>query len=138
VNAFKAAGLLAALACVGCQGPTGDVSGTVTYLGAPLPVGSITFLDAGKNPVGTAAICNGKYTLRNLPVGTVTIIIMTPPAPNLDNMPPAPPPRAPKAALSSLEVTPRPDVPDRYADPNASGLTYTVQPGAQQHNVPLG
>jgi hypothetical protein len=140
-----AAGLLAALACGGCGARTGDVWGTVTYQGTPVPAGSIAFLSADKKPVGSAAITNGKYAMTRVPVGKVTVIVLTPPAPHRGNVPPPPPPRGKRPGKDQppIEVqpepntTPRVQVPEKYGNPDESDLTYEVQPGTQEHNVAI-
>lgn len=61
------ASCVALLAVVGCGGGSDvtryDVSGTVTFDGAPVPAGTITFLPASGNtgPGGSATIKDGKY-----------------------------------------------------------------------------
>jgi hypothetical protein len=73
--------LPAILICLGCggKGPTGDISGKVTYLDKPLPSGSVTFLDAGGKAVGSSPISSdGSYSAGGVPVGPVKILVTTP------------------------------------------------------------
>jgi hypothetical protein len=138
--------LLTAMVGAGCGTKTGNVSGTVTYKGERLPTGSVTFVDAGKQPVGTSAIQDGKYSIGRVPVGPVTILVSTPPLPNARNVPPPPPPRnkmppkgqgTPEFSLEKQKLPPPIVVSGKYANPEESDLTYTVQPGDQVHNIPL-
>ncbi len=137
---------LAAGVCMGCGPQTGNVSGTITYKGKPLPVGSVTFVNASKEPVGTAAVRDGYYSLTRTPVGPVTILVTTPPVPSRRNVPPPPPPRGkmspkgqslPEFSVESQKAPPPITIPDKYANANESGLTFTVQPGDQEHNIDL-
>jgi hypothetical protein len=63
---YRLVAMLAPLVLAGC-GPAGparyDVSGTVTFDGQPVPLGTITFLPAPGNsgPGGSATIENGRY-----------------------------------------------------------------------------
>jgi hypothetical protein len=134
--------LLAALLGTGCGGAKSEVSGTVTYQGKPLPLGTVTFIGADNQAVGSSAITGGKYAMAKLPAGPVKIIVTVPPysefpgrrgkhvspekqAPK-DEEPPSPPKRVPRVVI-----------PEKYGNPDESGLTYTVQPGPQEHNIEL-
>jgi hypothetical protein len=77
----------------------------------------------------TGGEVNFKYSLTRAPAGTVTTIVSTPPRPNRGNVPPPPRGKPPP------EATPQVQLPTRYADHDGSGLTYTVQPGEQEHDV---
>jgi hypothetical protein len=60
--------LTAFVATSGCGRKTGEVSGTVTFKGKPLPAGKIVFSD-GKGRTGTGNIVDGQYTVAGAPVG---------------------------------------------------------------------
>ncbi len=66
LGGYRLVAMLAPLVLAGC-GPAGparyDVSGTVTFDGQPVPLGTITFLPAPGNsgPGGSATIENGRY-----------------------------------------------------------------------------
>jgi hypothetical protein len=76
-RAGVAVAALTMLAGGGC-GPgdnTADVSGTVTFDGAPVADGSITFVPSdGKSPTAGGVIKDGKYTCR-VPVGPMKVSI---------------------------------------------------------------
>jgi hypothetical protein len=133
----------------GC-GTKGEVSGTVTYQGKPLPVGNVTFVDASSNQaLGSSTIDNGKYAISKVPAGPVKILVTTPPPQTAAGS------RPPSFMQKMIEKkaksqgmaapsdesggppTPQVTVPTKYGDPNQSGLTYTVQSGAQQHDIDL-
>lgn len=135
----------AALACLGCGVKTGDVSGTVTYKGKLLPTGAVTFLDANKQPVGSSPIRDGNYSVSKVPVGTITILVTTPPLPTQRNVPRPPPPRGKPLPKDQPLPEFNPDkqpvatitVPTKYSDPEKSGLAYTARPGSQTHKIEL-
>jgi hypothetical protein len=136
--------LLLALIGSGCSRPKSEVSGTVTYQGKPVPIGTVTFLDANNKAVGSSAIANGKYAMIKAPEGPVKILVTTPPPPpggaasvsailkkgtlkgkTLPSDLPSEPPPVPIA------------VPAKYGIVDQTDLTYTVQPGAQEHAIEL-
>lgn len=143
--------LLAALLGAGCGGASkGNVSGTVTYQGKPLPHGSVNFLSDQNEVLVSAAINEGKYTAFKVPAGPAKLTVSTPPQPKSKARPlskkgpnwrkkPAPSgaepieEKAPPQKRTASTIL----IPAKYTDPNQSGLTYTVQPGDQVHNIEL-
>jgi hypothetical protein len=139
---------------LGCAKPTGDISGKVTYQGKPVAGGTITFLDAENKQVGSAILgADGEYSLLKVPAGPVKITVTTPTAPSVGRRsqdsssqdkpdrrvktpPPEANPNAPKwtGGPNKLRLV---NVPAKYSKPDQSGLTYTVQPGQQEHNIDL-
>jgi hypothetical protein len=138
--------LLVVLAESGCGAKRGDVSGTVTYQGKPLPLGTVTFMDAKNESLGSSPITQGKYAIAKVPVGLVKVIVSTPP-PLTGKDPPHPlfkaKPRAesPKKAKRGERLTPDPgsviSIPDKYRSPDQSDLTYTVTPGENTFEIEL-
>jgi hypothetical protein len=101
---------------------TGSGQGTIVYRGQPLPGGTIGFHPAKGKPVVVKIKADGSYSAPAVPVGAVKITIET------------------------TSVKPRPGggkpakyvpIPDKYATPETSGLTLTVQKGKQMHNIEL-
>jgi hypothetical protein len=144
------AGLLLLAGCGG--GGKGDVTGEVTFNGEPLPVGRITFLsEAGKKEAVSAYIVRGKYTIKGCPAGPAKIGIESfdPPTPEQLNAAKQPLPQAKgmqehvKTPEVLKELASGPPlkhlrIPLKYANPEISELTYTVEKGSQTHNIPLG
>jgi hypothetical protein len=147
--------LLATLTGLGCGGRRSEVSGTVTYRGKPLEIGTVTFLDDNKLVLGSGAIADGKYSIAKLPRGPVKIVVTTPPqvpanlralsAPAGKTLPKGKQmeeekhlsPEERKALPRGFRVPPHVVIPEKYANPDKSGLSYTVQPGSQEHNIEL-
>lgn len=121
---------LTALAVCGCSPATTDVSGTVTYQGKPLPAGSVTLVDSSGAVHQAQIQADGKFTVPNVPVGSVRVAVSTPkanrgkPSP-FGGEPPPPPPAG------------TPELPMELANPDTSGLTGTVTAGQPLNiNIP--
>ena len=125
---------LLVLSVIGCGGNPneGEVSGTVTYQGQPLPTGTVSFLDSSNKWLASSAINKGNYALRSkVPTGPVKITVTTQGS--------RPGGRAPKSGITNkagkpLVVIP---IPAKYGSADQSGLTYTVKPGANEYNIEL-
>lgn len=114
--------LLPLLVLVGCgKSKNGSVTvkGIVSYKGAPLPGGSIRFVDAkDKSNHNTTVIRgDGTYELIKAPLGDVKVAVIGPTRSSTDHDPKSKP---------SLVL------PKDYEDPDKSGLTYTVTSDATQ------
>jgi hypothetical protein len=129
--------VLTALAAAGCGRATGDVSGTVTYGGKAVPVGTVAFYDADGQWLASSPISGGTYSVAGVPTGPATIAVTTPragPGRRGTRLPPPPPRGAKKTARPKAEPV---TVPDKYGSPAKSGLTYTVKTGTQVHDLQL-
>jgi hypothetical protein len=130
------------LGAAGC-GSAASVSGKVSYKGAPVKGGTVTFYNAS-NWTGTSPIgADGSYKIDKVPSGTVKITVETKsakPNPMASRMP-KPPKDAPVPPGSMYEGGGDPDryvaIPDKYADKEQSGLTYDVKSGSQEHPIEL-
>ncbi|HTU93436.1 MAG TPA: hypothetical protein VMF69_25375 [Gemmataceae bacterium] len=114
------------LVVVGCGKRMGDVSGTVSYQGTPLPNGDVAFFDKNNLLVGSSPIVNGKYRIRRVPSGTVTITVTV-----------LPPPKSAAGGKSTSASSEFIALPPMYGDPAKSGLTFPVKPGSQKHPIEL-
>lgn len=141
---------LVLLALIGCGGgnKVGTVSGKVTYKGEALRGGTLAFVP--KNAGGVVATIDpeGNYTVTNVPVGEAKITVQTFPA---TGGPPAMKGKAPPKMPQAPADQKMPDlydfagkakkghmkIPEKYGDPEKSGLTYTVSAGSQTHNIKL-
>ena len=121
--------LLASLAAsCGCgSSRVGKVSGRVLLGGNPVSGGTVTFLDAGHNPVSGVIQEDGSYTVNGVAVGTAKISVG---APQNKNPFAGRQGRGGKPAGTAL-------VPEQYKNPDKSGLTYEVRAGEQEHDIKL-
>lgn len=136
------------LVAAGCGGSsTGTVSGKVYFKDAPLKGGTVTFSTKDKKISKVAEIKeDGSYEIDRMPAGEALIAVDTSelkPSPMAANMPMNAPP--PGAKLPSGYKIDNPkerakryvEIPAQYADPDKSGLNYTVQKGKQAHDIKL-
>lgn len=149
------------VASVGCGGPArGDVTGTVTMNGKPVVYGTITFI--GEDGITKAATItpDGKYSVYGVVVGTATIVLDSPKPPVAEapaagggrggrgrgrgtdpELPTDAPPveRDPDTQNTVSEEVAKKwfPIPKEYTDNTRSTLKYTVQPGANTHDVVL-
>jgi len=139
---------VALLLLVGCGGKKGEVTGEVTYKGEPLPFGRITFIsEAGRHDAFHGFIIRGKYTVQRCPVGPVKISVVSlnpPTKKQLEEAKKQPGPGGEEPIPPELvkEITADPPlkyvkIPDKYSNPEKSGLMYTVEEGSQTYNIPL-
>ena len=115
----------------GRAAPTGDVSGVVRVDGTPLPSGTVAFVGEDGRAASAMIQADGSYRIPKAPVGPVRITVQTF-APSPGVVPPDTPPGSVKQA--SLRFV---SLPEHYADHTTSGLSYTVEPGAQTHDIDL-
>jgi hypothetical protein len=140
--------LLASLAILGCGDKKGEVSGTVTYKGKPVPLGTVTFVNVNKETVGTAAISDGKYLMTKVPVGPVKILVTTPLQRQIVklNLPSSLKKaiaegklkdKGPPTDLGKQPMAPAMTLPAKYGKTEETDLTFTVEPGSQEHPIEL-
>lgn len=125
------------------------ITGTVTYKGKPIPSGSITFTPESGAPLVNAPIRDGKYTAESVPTGDAKVSITSlymnrSSSPMMDPNkrdklapPKDAPPEAQKAYQRTPEFKPGLKIPEKYTDPEQSGLSYTVQRGSQTKDFNL-
>ena len=112
-------GLLAGTCCwIGCGGePSGSVSGKVTYNGKPVTIGGVLFVNPDTGIGASAELdASGSYKVLSLRTGEYQVTIQRPRAPSPEEM----------AKGAQLK---KPDVPDKYLDPQTSGMTATITEG---------
>jgi hypothetical protein len=139
------------LLLAGCGGGKGEINGEVTYQGEPVSLGRITFSsEVGKHPVASAYIIRGKYTIKDFPAGPVKIGIESFEPPRKEQLDEARKGPSPAEGMKSYRKIP-PEleelangpplkyvpIPPTYANPDKSGLEYTVESGSQTHDIKL-
>jgi hypothetical protein len=148
---------------VGC-GSYATVTGTVTYKGQPIPSGYIVFHPESGARLANAPIIDGVYNAEKVATGpakvTITSLYMeggtstmakrmggegAPPEmiskmgmpPSDVPIPPEARERMAKGAASFAQTKKGLKIPDRYGDPELSGLTYAVEAGQQTKDFKL-
>jgi hypothetical protein len=126
---------------VGCGRTTGTVSGKVTHQGQPLTSGAVIFHGAdGRSDSGHIDV-DGNYTVSQAPVGPVKVTVDTgsarrvsPPkitGPRRDNPAKHPGEKSGTNPAPMRKVV----IPEKYKDPNQSGLTFTVSGRRQTFDI---
>src|SRR5688572_5383647 len=109
------------LMLAGCAPGYGDVTGRVLFEGKPLPAGKVTFLGEDGRVAVSQVHGDGSYAILGAPACQVTVLVDSkPPTPvgisrQKGPQPPTPPP---------AKHVP---IPERYADPERSGLSYEIR-----------
>jgi hypothetical protein len=141
------------LLAAGCGGSEGTLSGTVSYKGKLLKAGTISFYPEGKSGnYSTVITTDGTYSIDKLPVGPAKISVIaavsTGPPPGVfrrgregggvkaehalkDRMTED----AKKAA--EAEAKEQAEFPEKYMNPDKSGLTINVTGGKQTHDIKM-
>ncbi len=132
---------LLGLAGCGWTPATGGVSGTVRFDGKPVATGRMTVLceGAGK-PVFFADITDGAYRIERAPVGGARVTVQAFAVQASTGNVPTPPGSAPALPIPvNLPRAGRPiaGFPERYLNPDASGLTLEIKSGPQTQDFDL-
>lgn len=128
--------LLAALALTGCGPATTELTGKITHQGKPVVYGSVVVIDSSGAAKSGTIQSDGTYRVDNVRVGAVKVAVSSPPPPGTppvgkqdprdtsDKPTEPPPPPAPPEVLKNLFA-----IPNKYGDPNQSGLSGDVKSG---------
>jgi hypothetical protein len=143
--------VLCVLFAIGCSS-TGTVTGKLSYRGQTLKGGTVVFFPEGGGGVFRSPIAeDGTYTVTNVPPGLAKISVETKsikPIPIPRGVKITPPPEATKEASGNPELVTSMfnfqatahryvRIPDKYSDPEKSGLTCTVSSGKQEYDIDL-
>jgi hypothetical protein len=144
--------VLAGLALAGCGHGKAPVSGSVTYKGKALPSGTVSFFGSDNQVASGQIGPDGSYSVPAVTVGPVKVsvqvatvgkktITMGPPGGDKKMTSGGPKDMAERSAIATGEGAGTPaavvKIPQEYANPETSGLTFTVQPGGNTFNIDL-
>src|SRR5262245_22536141 len=130
--------LLLAAALAGCGKPRGDISGRVLLDGKPVTVGSnkVSFHAADGSVTHCTADPDGSYELKGVSVGDGKFTVQSLPPPPM--LPAAPGKDGKMEVIGKATAAGKAaKLPERYKDPEKSGLTYTAQKGSQTFDLEL-
>ena len=131
--------LAASLGAAGCSS-TGTVKGKVSYHGAVVKGGTVTFFYGDGRGIPIGILEDGSYTLDRLPLGQVKVCVDTsaldPKKHKRYSYAPPPGAKAPPGfSPTSPEVYVA--IPAKYADPAKTDLAYEVTAGTQTHDIEM-
>jgi hypothetical protein len=136
--------LAAVLLAVGCGGSKGSVSGKVTYKNKPLTKGGVSFIDEKGHVYRSEIGSDGSYSVSKIPPGPAKITVITPGAFRMPKTAGGPPKGVDAAGSTGTGSgsgmgagADTGSLPEKYKDPDTSGLTYTVTTGDQKHDIDL-
>ncbi len=126
---LRCSALVAILVLAGCGPSFNKVSGTVSYKGKKLTMGTITFVGDDSKKTFTTIAGNGFYEAIEPPLGKVKVSIAVKPPPNI------PVPKGlEKGATQKIEPV---IIPPNYGDANKSGLTTEIKSGSNTYDIDL-
>ena len=122
------------LPLTGCNQPKeGVITGTVTFAGAPLPSGTVSFVDGDGQAWHSGIGANGSYRIKKAPVGAAKIKVVSHPRvpPGMANA------KGPDTPKNQKQEPPAVQIPPKYNDADKSGLVYDVKQGEQKYDIEL-
>lgn len=142
--------LMAAGGCGGNQTPRATVKGQVKIGDKNLTIGTVIFTGKDKNISGSALIdSEGNYIMKDAPFGEVKVSVTVPKRPGqmggkMPTMPKAPgggamqaPDGSAPTSTGAVDFSKIVPIPEKYANPETSNLSFTVEKGDQTHNINL-
>lgn len=125
-----------ALTC-GCGASKSVVTGKVSYKGKPLAMGTIYMVGADGIAAPAPINPDGTYRIEGVAIGTAKIGVSSPKPPTPQMLAHARKGRAPANAAPPPDVATWFEIPDKYADPQSSGLTVELKSGPNEHHIDL-
>lgn len=122
----------ALLTLVGCNKGINKITvkGTVSVKGQKLTGGLLKFVGEGNGYYGVAVInADGTYEMTDVVPGEVKVAVVDSPHGSGSSNPADKPTAAPKPSVS---------IPEKYREPESSGVKYTIAPDTKELNIDLG
>ena len=123
---------VAVMAAAGCSGGVGKVTvqGTISYKGQPLRSGLLKFVGPGATYSAASIQPDGKFIITDVVPGEVKVGVMETPrgsgAPSSNDQ-----------KTSSRPPPPPVSLPEKYRNPETSGLTYTITPSTTELTIDI-
>jgi hypothetical protein len=98
------------------------ISGTISYKGQPLSSGLLKFVGPEGSTSAAVIQPNGKFIITDVVPGEVKVGVV----------------EAPQGGKTASGAKTAPvDLPEKYRDPEKSGLKYTITPGMSELNIDI-
>jgi hypothetical protein len=117
----------------GCGAGQGNLSGTVTYKGKPLALGSVVIAGSDGAVKSGEINSDGAYEVKGITAGSIKITVSCPDPGAMQFHPRKKDSKAPPPKDRSKWFA----IPQDYNDFNKSGLTFKLKRGANSHNIDL-
>jgi hypothetical protein len=126
---------LVAIGCAGGDKPA-SVSGKVTYNGKPVTSGTVVLIGEGKNSDPGAVQADGTYAIARAPLGRVKVAFDNPPP--VQSRPASPAQKNdPEFQEQAQEAARYVKTPEKYKDPDQSGLSFELRRGKNTCDIDL-
>lgn len=138
---------LLALGAAGCGGAKGDLSGTVSYNGKPVAIGSVLLIGVDSKPRTAWIEADGSFHFDGVPVGEAKLAVHSPDPgkeakvrtrrKNPVSKDKSVPPKLDEPELSAGDRTKWFAIPAKYDDVDRSGLLVTISPGTNTYHIEM-
>ena len=136
-NLLAGLGLCLVTAGAGCGPGKGDMSGTVTFKGKPVTSGTVDFLGSDGIHHYAAIEGDGTYSIKGVPGGAAKVGVYSPDPSDTAALSRGGSGKPSRAAQNPGSRAGWFSIPDKYGDPAASGLTFTIKRGPNTYNIDL-
>ena len=116
----------------GCGAKTGELTGRVTFQDKHLQQGTVLVASSSGSVHSAVIQSDGTYTVPGIPVGPARIAVNCPDPREVKVIPRKKEQRVPAAATSKWIASP-----EKYADPEMSGLSIDIKPGTNAFPIDL-
>lgn len=117
----------------GCGSGTGRLHGIIKYQGKLVRQGSVQVVGSDGVPRPTTIQDDGSYAIENIPAGPIQIAVNSPNPKTIRVAPPKVGRYNPPIPDSTNWFA----IPESYASFSQSGLTFTLKPGSNRHDINL-
>jgi hypothetical protein len=121
----------------GCSASKAAASGKVTYKGKPLTMGTVFLVGADGIAVPGVINPDGTYRVEGVAIGAAKIGVSSPKPVTREMAARARKGRAPANAPTPQDGANWFEIPEKYADPQTSGLTVDLKAGENEHHIDL-
>lgn len=116
----------------GCGAKTGELTGRVTFHDKQLQQGTVLAASSGGSVHSGVIQSDGSYTIPGIPVGPAKIAVNCPDPREVKVIPRKKEDNVPTADISTWIA-----IPEKYADPEKSGLSIDIKPGTNTFPIDL-